>query len=149
VQATGDEYTEKAERIAAWLSAIDDPLVLRDLYCPCARRGEAVWKKLGRENFGVDVYFEGCTGILWCLAEMGTTESAGALVDLLEDERLCFDGEGALTLVEALIKCGPPCVERLSSSPVDGANRELAELALAGIVSEEARPSKDGNVANE
>lgn len=113
------------ERFATLLEAQDDPAALESL----VREAREATDRLGVDvkDFRAECYWMAETGALLRLGELGTDDAAAALVALLADEQLSWDGEAALNIAHAISVCGKACIPYLAEVPADHPRFEFAD----------------------
>jgi len=109
-----EEYDKTLNtRVRSRIASVSSPDVLSDLYVACEKKPRNPhWEP--QEYLSVpSVSFVAQGMVLDRLAELGTHESAQALVRLAANPELTFDGEASLRLRCAVKSCGQNCLSCL------------------------------------
>jgi len=116
------------DQVATILEAEEDAAALARL----VRDAQAAPRKIEADGFDfrIESYWMAQSGAVFRLGELGTDEAAKALVELLSDEDLSWDGEGALNIAHAISVCGKLCLPYLEAVSAEHPRFEFANALI-------------------
>jgi len=134
-------YDRLHREIRSLLKDVTSAATLKACYYACAENIEPFNRRHEGNLKIVNPFFIAEGQVEIRLAELGTDEGARALVGLLGDERLSFDGEGALNIGNAISRCGAralPYLEEVRAGSPSASKRlfasELIQYVRAGRI---------------
>lgn len=117
------------------VSSVTTPEMLADLYRRCSLGSDNVTRMMSEAGLLTcpDPYWIVMGMILERLASMESPDSIRALVRLLVDPELHFDGESALNIRASLMAHGSAAIPHLKTIPDSESNWEFAQRVICDI----------------